>query len=103
MKKFSEALIQTLEGDALSLSTKVVDKSAVVGVVGLGYVGMPIALEYAKKGFQVIGVDVSTQKVEALNRGENFIEDLVDAEVEAAVGGGLLRATTDYAELEAAH
>ncbi|MEO1804181.1 MAG: nucleotide sugar dehydrogenase [Bacteroidota bacterium] len=103
MKKFSEALIQTLEGDALSLSTKVVDKSAVIGVVGLGYVGMPIALEYAKKGFQVIGVDVSTQKVEALNRGENFIEDLVDAEVEAVVEAGLLRATTDYAELEATH
>ncbi|MEL6134079.1 MAG: nucleotide sugar dehydrogenase, partial [Bacteroidota bacterium] len=102
MKKFSEALTQTLQGDALSLATKLTDKSAVIGVIGLGYVGMPIALEFAKKGFQVIGVDVSTQKVEALNRGENFIEDLLDSEVEEVVSTGLLRATTDYAELEGA-
>ena len=55
-----------------------------------------------QKGFQVIGVDVSTSKVDALNRGENFIEDLIDEEVEACVKGGLLRATTDYSELEGA-
>ncbi|MEM6348539.1 MAG: nucleotide sugar dehydrogenase [Bacteroidota bacterium] len=96
MKLFERSLIGQLSEKGRKLADRLEDKSAVIGIVGLGYVGMPIALEYCKKGFQCIGVDVSSQKVEMLNNGENFIEDLKDEEVADAVSKGLLRASTDY-------
>ncbi|MEL7530568.1 MAG: nucleotide sugar dehydrogenase [Bacteroidota bacterium] len=102
MKLFERSLIGQLSEKGRKLADRLEDKSAVIGIVGLGYVGMPIALEYCKKGFQCIGVDVSTQKVEMLNKGENFIEDLKDEEVADAVSKGLLRASTDYQVLSEA-
>ncbi|MEL6651721.1 MAG: nucleotide sugar dehydrogenase [Bacteroidota bacterium] len=102
MKLFERSLIGQLSAKGQALAERLEDKSAVIGIVGLGYVGMPIALEYCKKGFQCIGIDVSAQKVEMLNRGENFIEDLKDEEVAEAVERGLLRASTDYQSLSEA-
>ncbi|MEL6676990.1 MAG: nucleotide sugar dehydrogenase, partial [Bacteroidota bacterium] len=99
MELFSSHLLERLDGPAKNLANRISQKEAVIGIVGLGYVGMPIALEFCKKGFRCVGVDVSTQKVDLLNAGENFIEDLVDEEVKEVVENGLLSASTDYEAL----
>ncbi|MEM8897059.1 MAG: nucleotide sugar dehydrogenase [Bacteroidota bacterium] len=102
MRLFTEELIQHLEGTALTLAENIREKNVLVGVVGLGYVGMPIAVEFGKKGFRCLGVDVSEDKVSKLNRGENYIEDLKDEEVAELVEKGLFSATTDYEALQEA-
>ena len=79
-----------------SLKQKISDKSARVGVLGLGYVGLPLAVEFAKAGFHVIGIDVSTEKVEQLLRGESYILDIDSSEIKPLVESGLLTATTDF-------
>ena len=67
-----------------------------VGVVGLGYVGLPLAVENAKSGFCTIGFDVQSSKVEMVNRGENYIGDIVNSDLESLVRSGMLRATSDF-------
>lgn len=99
MKLFSTTLLSRLHGNAEELAKLIESQKAVIGVVGLGYVGMPIALEFAKKGYQVQGMDVSVKKVEMLSEGKNFIEDLNDTEVSDVVAKGLLHATTSYEDL----
>ena len=99
MKLFNRELLSSLQGPASELADRLENRSAVIGIVGLGYVGMPIALEFCKQGFHCLGVDVSTKKVEMLNDGINFIEDLQDDEVADAVKKGLLRASTSYETL----
>ncbi len=69
---------------------------AVVGVVGLGYVGLPFAVEKAKVGYTVIGIDDNPERVAAVNRGESYITDVPGEELRAAVEGGLLSATVDF-------
>lgn len=96
MKQFHQDTLSLLPSDAEGIADKLATKKAKIGVVGLGYVGMPIALEYAKKGYHVHGVDVAVEKIEQLSRGENFIEDLVDEEVKSVVSQGLLTASTSY-------
>ncbi|HEU4707567.1 MAG TPA: nucleotide sugar dehydrogenase [Solirubrobacterales bacterium] len=68
-----------------------------IGIIGLGYVGLPLAVAYGEAGNDVIGVDVSQGKVDQLNAGRSYIEDVPDAELEAI--SGKLRATTDYGAL----
>ncbi|MCX6590480.1 MAG: nucleotide sugar dehydrogenase [Acidobacteria bacterium] len=80
-----------------SLESKIKSRTAKVGVVGLGYVGLPLAVEYAKIGFEVIGIDLAERKVEAINRGESYIQDVPSAEVAELTRAGKLRATTDFA------
>lgn len=75
---------------------KINKRSTVVGVVGLGYVGLPLAVEKAKTGFKTIGFDVQAERVEMVNRGENYIGDVVGADLEELVEAGMLSATTDY-------
>ena len=99
MELFNKKLLDQLYGAGGELAEKLRNKEAVIGVAGLGYVGMPIALEFCKKGFHCIGVDVSEEKVSALRKGENYIEDLDDAEVEEIVNKGLFQAHADYAVL----
>ncbi len=82
------------------LAEKIRTKKARVGVVGLGYVGLPLAVEYAKEGFEVVGIDLSKPKVAALNKGESYIQDVPTAEVEHLVKAGKLSATTDFSVVE---
>ena len=67
-----------------SLETKIKNKTARIGVVGLGYVGLPLAVEYAAKGFETVGIEVDQKKVDAINTGKNYIDD-VDNKVFAKV------------------
>jgi UDP-N-acetyl-D-glucosamine dehydrogenase len=87
----------------MSLMQKIIDKSAVVGVVGLGYVGLPMAVTVARKGFKVLGVDVSDYAVSHTNSGENYIGDVDDAELrELVLEKKMLSASLDYATLHEA-
>lgn len=81
---------------------KIEDRSAVIGVVGLGYVGLPMAVTVARKGFKVIGVDVSEYAVTHVNAGDNYIGDVDDDELKELVGNGMLKASFDYAEMRKA-
>ena len=78
------------------LLQKIQDKSIVAGVVGLGYVGLPLAVEKAKAGFRTIGFDVQKEKVDMVNAGHNYIGDVVDSDLAALVAQGRLSATTDF-------
>lgn len=78
------------------LLKKIDSREIVVGVVGLGYVGLPLAVEKAKAGFKTIGFDVQQQKVDLVNRGENYIGDVVNEDLAAIVASGLLHATSDF-------
>jgi UDP-N-acetyl-D-glucosamine dehydrogenase len=82
-----------------ALLRKISDLEIVVGVVGIGYVGLPLAVEKAKAGFQTICFDVQAVKVEAINRGENYIGDVVDKDLAALVQSGRLSATVDFARV----
>jgi len=75
------------------------DRTAVIGVIGLGYVGLPLALAAVDAGFSVVGFDVDRQKAEILNAGDSYIRHIGSERVAAAVGAGRLRATTDFARL----
>jgi UDP-N-acetyl-D-glucosamine dehydrogenase len=79
-----------------ALLQKIKDKTAVVAVIGLGYVGLPLAVEKAKAGYRTIGFDVQKSKVDMVNEGHNYIGDVVDAELEDLVKKGMLSATTDF-------
>ena len=81
---------------ANSLLTKIRDKSAVVAVVGLGYVGLPLALEKAKAGFKVIGMEQNPSRVKMINAGKNYILDVNDQELETMVRQGRLSAVNDF-------
>ena len=83
------------------LKEKIKTKTATLGVVGLGYVGLPLAVEKAKAGFQVIGFDVQSAKVDMVNAGHNYIGDVVNEDLKQIVASGLLRATTDFASVAA--
>lgn len=79
-----------------TLLNKIQNKDIVVGVVGLGYVGLPLAVEKAKVGFKTIGFDVQTEKVEMVNAGHNYIGDVVNEDLKTIVSKGLLSATSDF-------
>ena len=78
------------------LVQKIVNRDIVVGVVGLGYVGLPLAVEKAKAGFKTIGFDVQEEKVNLVNEGHNYIGDVVDSDLKKLVEVGMLSATTDF-------
>jgi UDP-N-acetyl-D-glucosamine dehydrogenase len=83
--KFAQELFHRLE-----------TKQATVGVVGLGYVGLPLAVEKAKAGYRVIGFDIQQKRVDMVNKGINYIGDVVNDELSKIVKNGHLQATTDY-------
>ena len=78
------------------LLKKIENKSITVGVVGLGYVGLPLAVEKAKAGFPTIGFDVQPEKVEMVNQGKNYIGDIVDSDLTKLVQEGTLKATNNF-------
>lgn len=78
------------------LLKKISKKEIIVGVVGLGYVGLPLAVEKAKAGFKTIGFDIQAAKVDMVNSGQNYIGDVIDEDLKAIVSRGMLSATTDF-------
>jgi UDP-N-acetyl-D-glucosamine dehydrogenase len=82
---------------AVALQEKIKTRKARVGVLGLGYVGLPLAVEFAKAGFDVVGIDVQRDKVDQFNTGHSYIKDVPDSTFEPLVKSGKLRATTDVA------
>lgn len=80
-----------------TLKERIQNKTATLGVCGLGYVGLPLAVEKAKAGFKVVGFDVQQSKVDMVNAGHNYIGDVVNEDLAALVASGNLRATTDFA------
>jgi len=85
---------------ASELIRKIQDKSAKIGVIGLGYVGLPLAVDKAIAGYEVMGFDIQQKRVDMVNQGVNYIGDVVDEELREAVSNGRLRATTDYDEIK---
>jgi UDP-N-acetyl-D-glucosamine dehydrogenase len=80
----------------MTLEQRIVTKKARIGVVGLGYVGLPLAVEFASKGFDTTGIDLDNGKVDAVNDGRNYIGDVEDKKFAACVKSGKLTARNDY-------
>ena len=74
-------------------------KTARAGVIGLGYVGLPLLIEFAKAGFDVLGFDVDQARVDAIGRGESYLEDVAADDIRKVIAGGRLRTTTGFDEL----
>jgi len=90
-----EAQIALIDG-AAALAEKIRARTARVGVIGLGYVGLPLAVEFANAGFSVTGIDVSEAKTEKVNAGVSYVGDVPDAELSRLRSSGRLRAVTDF-------
>jgi len=88
-----------VESVAQTLALKIRNRTARVGVIGLGYVGCPLAVEFAKAGFSVTGLDLLEDKVAGINAGRSHIQDVPDSEIRDLVEAKKLRATTDYSVL----
>src|SRR5579862_2242350 len=82
---------------AAALRQKLETRTARAGVIGLGYVGLPLAVELARAGFSVTGIDRDSRKVASINAGESYIQDVPSTQVAAFQQKGLLGATTDPA------
>lgn len=80
----------------MNLEEKIARQRAEIGVIGLGYVGLPLAVAFAEVGFPVTGLDISAERVAAIGRGQSYIKDVADAAMAAQIQAGRLRATTDY-------
>ena len=78
------------------LHEKIRSRSARVGIVGLGYVGLPLAVEFARAGFEVTGIDVSQTKADRVNLGDSYVGDVPSAILKPLVDSGKLRATADF-------
>src|SRR5262245_13372830 len=87
---------------SMDLLGKIQDRSATVSVIGLGYAGLPLALSFAEAGFRVLGVDLDADKVERLNRGDSYVQDVTPERLGALVRAERFRATTDYGALAGA-
>src|SRR3954468_3730671 len=83
----------------MNLLDRIRNNQARIGVIGLGYVGLPLAVEFAKAGLDVTGFDVDRKKVDAINGGQSYIPDVEQSDLERCVKAGRLRATTDMSKL----
>jgi len=81
------------------LGERIRTRRAKVGIVGMGYVGLPLAVEFAKAGFEVTGIDLSDSKVARIRAGDSYIGDIPSASLEPLVKSGNLKATTDFSVL----
>ncbi|HMF97428.1 MAG TPA: nucleotide sugar dehydrogenase [Vicinamibacterales bacterium] len=86
----------TTPAAALSLQQRIHAGEIRAGVIGLGYVGLPLAVEFAGAGYEVVGLDIDPRKVETISAGRSYIPDVPDADVAKLVAAGRLRATTDF-------
>ena len=96
------AELTTRLNETMTLIHKFQERQATIGIVGLGYVGLPLAVAFAEAGFNVLGVDVDAEKVAALCAGRSYVEDVADAVLRPLLQDGRLQASTDYAQLTAA-
>lgn len=87
-----------MENEKNTLIDKLNNKSATIGVVGLGYVGLPLVIRYSELGFKVLGLDVDVSKVESLNAGKSYIEHIPDEKIEASLRAGF-EATDDFSRV----
>ena len=92
----TSARVSTLTGHARSLQEKIQNKEATIGVVGLGYVGLPLGVEFADQGFRTIGIEKSRERVLRLNAGQNYIQDVEDAAFERVREAGTFVAEDDF-------
>jgi UDP-N-acetyl-D-glucosamine dehydrogenase len=84
---------------AEQLIEKAEKREALFGIIGLGYVGLPLAVELANAGFKVLGYDISQRVVDGLNQGKSHIKDISDAQLQKVVKAGRFSATTDPSRL----
>ncbi len=84
---------------AAGLARKLDTRTATIGVIGLGYVGLPLAVEFAGRGFPTLGIDLDGARVLRLNAGRSYIQDVAEADLKAAVEAGRLRAEDDFASV----
>ena len=99
----SETVEQSLKQPspaAITLRKRIAEKTAKVGVLGLGYVGLPLAVEFARAGFQVVGIDVQQGKVDQFNSGNSYVKDVPNSVFAPLVKSGQLRATTDFSVIK---
>jgi UDP-N-acetyl-D-glucosamine dehydrogenase len=89
----------TISTTAMALEEKIRNRTARVGIIGLGYVGLPLAMEFAKAGFSVTGIDIQESKVSLLNRGESYVQDVPSDTLKKWVSGGKFRATSDFSAI----
>ena len=82
------------------LLKRIENKELTVGIVGLGYVGLPLAVEFGNAGIRTIGIDVNQDRVDQLNAGDNYIQDVNDAELKSLVDAGTFSATTDFSSIK---
>ncbi len=92
-------VITDQDATASALKQKIEEHSAQIGVIGLGYVGLPLAVEKGKVGFTVLGFDINPARAAKVNAGENYIGDVKDSELKELADKGVLRATTDFSRL----
>ena len=81
------------------LKQRIESREARMGVIGLGYVGLPLSVEFARAGFQVTGFDIDVQKVASLREGQSYIEDVSSEDLQSVMAEGRLQATTDFSDL----
>jgi UDP-N-acetyl-D-glucosamine dehydrogenase len=86
----------------MDILSRLKNKTAVLGVIGLGYVGLPLAVEKAKAGYRTIGFDIQKEKIDKVNRGVNYIGDVVNEDLFTLVKEGFLSATSDFSEVATA-
>ena len=84
----------------MNLIEKIDNRSAKVGVIGLGYVGLPLAMEFVNAGYKVSGIDIDQNKINSLNDGKNYINDVNDEKLNKAVKNGFLKGTSDFSIVE---
>jgi UDP-N-acetyl-D-glucosamine dehydrogenase len=92
----TQSVATPLTSCAEALANRIGARTARVGIVGLGYVGLPLAVEYAKAGFSVTGIDLIESKVARINAGDSYVQDVAPSDVDALVNAGKLCATTDF-------
>jgi UDP-N-acetyl-D-glucosamine dehydrogenase len=88
--------LEVVGASANKLKQKILDKTAIVSVIGLGYVGLPMAIEKAKIGFKVLGIEQNPSRAEKINRGENYINDVSETELKRLVLDGKLTASASF-------
>ena len=84
----------------MNLLEKINNKSAIVGIVGMGYVGLPLGLAFAKKKFNLLGFDLDEKKISFLNRGKGYLKHISEEKIKEAVKSGYLKATSDFSRLK---